>query len=219
MANNLPMDGSVWVRVLEEAGRHAKGREQQWLVEQLTSVKASDEPDYTIQRVHNWATRGVPKREYPALALALGKSIDWVAGHEPRERKAAAPQQRPSGSDAELLAAFNSLPRDEREKLRAQITERADVFRAYLEEVNERQRPEPAVPETATGLPAPFVERRSIPPAPSPHVVRRRGIAVHINPRFAGDDPNKPVPGEWPLRRHDDVPAPPQKPKPRKPSK
>jgi hypothetical protein len=133
--NNPPMDkSSVWTRVLDEAELHAKGRGQQWLVEQLSAV--SDKP-YTIQRVQNWKTRGVPRGEYPALALALGKTIDWVAGLE-SQAKRQDPTER--DADAEMLEAFHALPRFERDALRAQIMERAALFKAYLAEVKEAQR-------------------------------------------------------------------------------
>jgi hypothetical protein len=59
--------------------------------------------------------------------------------------------------------------------------------------------------ETATGMPVSFVERRSTPPAPQKHTLYRRGVKVHVNP-MSKDDP-RPVPGEFPLRRHDDKPT------------
>ena len=95
-------------------------------------------------------------------------------------------------ADAELLAAFDALPRAERETLRRQIIERAEVFRAYLREV----RGEPPAPTTASGLPVAFVERRHT-PAPPPGAERRRGVTVYVHPQASDPDafpPRRPRP-------------------------
>ena len=104
-SHTLFMD-SVWNRVKDEAERRAKGRWQQWLTDRLTDI--SDKP-YSIQRVQNWKTRGVPRGEYPSLALALGKSIDWVAGLEASERIPEPDQFDMAADAAATLRAIDDL--------------------------------------------------------------------------------------------------------------
>lgn len=63
-----PMDS--WARVY----RLLKQRKQsmQWLADQL---------GYSKQRVAMWKARGaIPAAEHAAVAAAIGKSVDWVAG-------------------------------------------------------------------------------------------------------------------------------------------
>ena len=63
------MDSS-WARVY----RLLKQRRQsmQWLADQL---------GYSKQRVAMWKSRGaIPAAEHPAVAAAIGKSVDWIAG-------------------------------------------------------------------------------------------------------------------------------------------
>jgi hypothetical protein len=62
---------TVWARI--EAELKARRRSKASLAEQLGE---------TAQAVGNWKRRGVPRGQYPAIAAALGKSIDWVAGNE-----------------------------------------------------------------------------------------------------------------------------------------
>jgi hypothetical protein len=63
----------VWKRVFAEVSRKpdGHGREVAWLSERL---------QMKIQRVNNWAVRGVPSNAFPALAQALGWSLDDIAG-------------------------------------------------------------------------------------------------------------------------------------------
>jgi hypothetical protein len=65
--------GRDWKQFQEELDRRGKGL--QWLADRMGC---------SIQRVQNWTTRGVPRGAYPELAAALGQTIDWVAGNEPR---------------------------------------------------------------------------------------------------------------------------------------
>lgn len=95
---------------MEEAERHAKGRAQQWLAERLTDV---GEKEYTIQRVQNWKTRGIPKGEYETLATALGKTLDWVAGVERVERGAL----ELTPLEVRLVKAFRALEIEDAEAL------------------------------------------------------------------------------------------------------
>jgi hypothetical protein len=53
-----------------------RGKGLLWLADALSTPDAV----YTIQRVQNWTTRGLPRKEFPAVAVALGESSDWVAG-------------------------------------------------------------------------------------------------------------------------------------------
>jgi hypothetical protein len=74
---------SAWDRIERELARRKKGL--QWLADQMT---------YTLQRVQNWKTRGVPKSAYPDVAAAFGESIDWVAGvAEPKWRGGGVPAE------------------------------------------------------------------------------------------------------------------------------
>ena len=180
------------MRIKAEAERRAPGRWQQWLTDRLSDV--SPQP-YTIQRLQNWKARGVPRAEYPSLALALGRSVDWVAGME-----APPPRTGANASDDDIIAALRDMPAAEREAFRSQILARAEVFRAYLREV----RGEAPEPTTAGGLPVSFVERRHS-PAPPPHVERRRGVTVYTHPQ--ADDPDA-----FPPRRPKSAPKPPSKP-------
>lgn len=76
---------SAWERIDAELKR--RGRNWQWL---------ADEMGYTIQRLQNWKTRGVPRNEHGAIADALEKSTDWVSGR----------------SRLSLVAASNADPND-----------------------------------------------------------------------------------------------------------
>jgi len=59
----------VWKRIEHELALH--NRTPKWLATQL---------GWKIQRITNWKMRGVPKSTWPDIAIALGKTIDWVAG-------------------------------------------------------------------------------------------------------------------------------------------
>ena len=65
----------VWGRIIKEIETRpdGKGRPVTWLVNKL---------GYSLSRVKNWPTRGVPVREHEAIAKALGWSVDAVAGRE-----------------------------------------------------------------------------------------------------------------------------------------
>lgn len=58
-----------WQRIDTELGR--RGRNWQWL---------ADEMGTSIQRVHNWKTRGVPTDAWLDVATALHITIDYIAG-------------------------------------------------------------------------------------------------------------------------------------------
>lgn len=72
MLNTSRMN-DVWKRIKAEVARKPDGatREMAWLAERL---------QMKIQRVNNWATRGVPTSAFPAIAAALGWTLDDVAG-------------------------------------------------------------------------------------------------------------------------------------------
>lgn len=143
---------------MEEAEGHAKGRAQRWLVDRLCEVSPTP---YTIQRVHNWKSRGIPRGEYPTLALALGKTIDWVAGAEHVNRRGTdstspPPAPRADFSDRReatesgwsVLEDLAAMPERERAALVADIRARAESYRAYLREAMQRMRAAAAAPGT-----------------------------------------------------------------------
>lgn len=133
----------------------------------------------------------------------------WLATGEGEARPAH--HEAPVTDDAQLLEDFYMLTSDEQEALRKQITDRAAALRAYLAQrqaniATMKGTTEQAEPTTASGLPVPFVERRSIAPATPPHVQHRRGIRVFTNPAYGDDVP--PITGELDAygRRHGDKP-------------
>ena len=105
VASDCGMPSEVWTRIDEELKRRRKS--WPWLAERMGHDGRS--------RVGNWKSRGVPVQEYPAIAAALGTSIDWVAGAEvgpepganlsPMAMKIAREFDRIS-DDAAQLAAF-----------------------------------------------------------------------------------------------------------------
>jgi hypothetical protein len=89
----------AWDRVERELARRKLG--QQWLADKL---------GYTIQRVQNWKTRGIPKSAFPEVAAALNESADWVAGTaEPKWKQPAAVEA--PGSGPETVAAAHPAER------------------------------------------------------------------------------------------------------------
>jgi hypothetical protein len=107
----------VWDRINNELLR--RGKNWQWL---------ADQTDYSIQRLQNWKTRGVPTGSYALLAEKLNRSIDWVAGleadplpvsyyaqEEPAQRRASWPFARDS------LARVVDLPPQDIERIQIYI--------------------------------------------------------------------------------------------------
>lgn len=74
MSDDAPMDG-VYERVRDELER--RGKSWAWLAERMGASR---------QVVGNWKARGVPAKDYPAIAIAFGESADWVAGRAPPRR-------------------------------------------------------------------------------------------------------------------------------------
>lgn len=71
-------DPGAWARVFEAAEEAEPKTPLTWLAGKL---------DYSLQRVQNWSVRGIPAREYPAIAQVFGESLEWVAGLAPRKAK------------------------------------------------------------------------------------------------------------------------------------
>lgn len=67
------MPSEVWTRIDAELKRRKKS--WPWLSERMGHAGRA--------RAGNWKSRGVPAQEFPAIAAALGTSIDWVAGTDP----------------------------------------------------------------------------------------------------------------------------------------
>lgn len=86
---------AVWQRLESELKRRKKS--WAWLAGQL---------GYSRARCANWKVRGVPVGEFPALAVALGESVDWVAGMAPARTTAGA---EPSPMAARLAAEFDQI--------------------------------------------------------------------------------------------------------------
>lgn len=59
----------VYDRIMQELAD--RGLDVKWFAKQLGG---------TVNRVLNWKVRGVPESKYKAIAIALDKPIDWVAG-------------------------------------------------------------------------------------------------------------------------------------------
>lgn len=63
----------TWARIAERVAAmpNGKGREVAWL---------ASKTGMTLQRLNNWKTRGVPASSLPAVAQALGWSVNRVLG-------------------------------------------------------------------------------------------------------------------------------------------
>lgn len=205
----------VYQRVKEEAERQCGTHRgwQQWMADQLTAVKKPGDPDYTTQRLQNWKYRGIPPGEHASIALALGKTVGWVAGVEAEDRQHPATDEPPAAATGVI------------EQLGALLSGASELTRASLAPLLERLARNPADAEriartvyavlaadapaheqdTAPGSlddrPAPtpdptplaFHERRLVAPAPNPTIQYKRGVKVHVNPNHA--DPG-PTPGD-----------------------
>lgn len=66
VGHNLFMD-DVWSRIDRELSRRHKN--WQWLYTAM---------GYSKERVNNWSRRGVPAKEYPAIASVLQRSVEWL---------------------------------------------------------------------------------------------------------------------------------------------
>lgn len=66
----------TWERVREELDR--RGKSWAWLADRMGTTR---------QAVGNWKKRGVPLKDYPAIAVAFGETADWVAGQAPPRRE------------------------------------------------------------------------------------------------------------------------------------
>lgn len=93
----------VWERIIE-AAQERSPHPLTWLSEQL---------GYTLQRVQNWSVRGVPAREYRALAQVFGESLEWVIGTAPRRRD----QPKLSQAAIKLAEFFDAATEEERRML------------------------------------------------------------------------------------------------------
>lgn len=67
----------IWQRIDSEL--RARGKGWPWLTREL---------GYSVGRVGNWKSRGIPAAEHAAIAAALGESTDWLLGLAPSNRKA-----------------------------------------------------------------------------------------------------------------------------------
>jgi hypothetical protein len=75
----------------------------QWLADKL---------GYSVQRVHNWKVRGLPRSAYPEVAAVFKESIDWVAGRAGPRR-----EQRTYSAEALRFAALYDDSRPEEQKM------------------------------------------------------------------------------------------------------
>lgn len=85
---------AIWRRIEDELERRAQG--PQWLADRL---------QYSVQRVMNWKTRGVPANAHADLSAALGWSIDRLLGIAERD-----PLAVESEDEQVALRAFRRLP-------------------------------------------------------------------------------------------------------------
>lgn len=83
----------------------ANGRDWAWLASRL--------PQHTLERVLNWRRRErIPPGEYPAVAAALGKSVQWMHGFDD---DGAPPMSEPARELGRLLDLIES----QRDRVRA----------------------------------------------------------------------------------------------------
>lgn len=133
----------VWHRIDRELTRRKDAR--------LSPSKWADlarKLDTTNQVVHNWKTRGVPPKEFPSIAAALGWTVDQLIGQEEapdlvvKEGPATYHVQIKTSQaidadprEPELLAAFRFLPRQERDELYTHVMDRAKFYRDQVEQL------------------------------------------------------------------------------------
>jgi hypothetical protein len=103
------MEKSAWERVFAAATEQDAKTPLTWLAGKL---------DYSLQRVQNWSVRGIPAREYPAIAKVFGESLEWVAGLRPRKAAKGPPSDRDSLSAGAVAVgvAFDHMSVAEQEK-------------------------------------------------------------------------------------------------------
>lgn len=121
------MGTDVWDRVMGEATLQARERPQQWLADRLSEVGPKR---YTIQRIQNWKVRGIPRGEYPSIALAIGRSSDWVAGMEASGRSEFGSVGIAASTGHAMLTPGTPLPAAGRQALRAALGQIAEKMRA-----------------------------------------------------------------------------------------
>lgn len=106
LVNADPQHGgmdAVWERIDAELRKRRKT--WPWLAKQLGHENRT--------RIYNWKTRGVPAAEYAGIAVALGESVDWVAGM--------APARAASGADPSPMATRIALEFDQIKDAGAQL--------------------------------------------------------------------------------------------------
>lgn len=67
------MADDIYTRVRAEVER--QGKTMDWLAAQIGVQPPA---------VSMWRTRGVPRSQYPGIAIALGQSVEWVMGEAER---------------------------------------------------------------------------------------------------------------------------------------
>ncbi len=105
----------AWTLVEAELTHRRKG--PQWLADAL---------GFTIQRVQNWKTRGVPANAFPAVAAAFGESVEWISGVAPPKRKTKAPDDAPPSAGEWIhLRQYRWMSDKDRKEIDAATSERA----------------------------------------------------------------------------------------------
>lgn len=155
----------VWTRIDSEL--KARGKGPQWL---------ADEIGYSIQRVHNWKSRGVPPSAFADVAAALGWSIDRLLGGGESESRV---MEGLTLEETSLLRAFRRLPTA---LARSQVASYIDGLMAGAAQPGPARKSETLAEYTArmahkekAADPVPSIERRFSDRLVKRHPLRRAG--------------------------------------------
>lgn len=119
---------TAWERIDSEVKRQYKGDAPvQWLADKL---------NYSLQRVQNWRSRGIPTDAWYDLAVALGVSIDWIAGlvENPRHTLGAKEASIPTAwpFTAVTLQRFRGIPEEDQRRVGAYLQATVETCEAHM---------------------------------------------------------------------------------------
>lgn len=117
---------TAWERVESEVKRQYKGDAPlQWLADRL---------GYTIQRVQNWKSRGIPRDAWYDIAVGLGVSIDWIAGLVDEPKAILGVREPPASYGwpfAVTFQRFRSIPDDDQRRVGAYLQATVEACEAH----------------------------------------------------------------------------------------
>jgi hypothetical protein len=128
--HNLLMGHTPWERIDQELKR--LGKNWAWLSEEL---------GFTMQRLQNWKTRGVPPDAWLPVADALDVSLDWLAG---RTKVRLSGVSEPTASygwpfKSFTLERYMQLPPEEHIRLELYVKGSIDAWEARRERDRKRR--------------------------------------------------------------------------------